>query len=94
MNNMTNEIYATVKPGWKMPEAPVCPMCGVLAIPVVEHTGDGWVCGWDCQSQTMCGPDDFTWSDGDGGIGPCHTWPFVEDYVWAHDWNGVGFELV
>ena len=94
MNETRIEKRATVRIGWSMPEAPICPVWGQPATPVVYHTGDGWITGWDCQSATMCGPDDFTWGDGDGGIGPLLDWPFVEDYVWDTDWKSAGFQMV
>jgi hypothetical protein len=87
--------YAQKKRGWKMPEAPICTECGNRAIPSVYHTGDGWVAGWECLATVKCnGPDDFTWNDGDDGLGPVIRWPFVDDYVWDYDWQRLGFQLV
>lgn len=85
---------ATIRLGWKLPVPPQCPVCKVPATPAVYNTGDGWVWGWDCQSYKMCGPDDFAWVDGHDGLGEMIEWPFVESYVFSHDWEGLGFEEV
>jgi len=81
---------ATLKSGWALPEAPVCPECGGTACAVVIHTGDGWAWGWECDE---CGPDPFCWSDGDPGVGPLYEWPFIEDWALGADWERAGVAL-
>lgn len=82
---------ATVKPGWKLPEPPVCPGCGGKAFAAVHNTGDGWVWGWDCNE---CGPDHLCWSDDYPGVGNMYEWPFNEDWAQGTDWDQVGVEVV
>jgi len=83
---------ATIKQGWKLPESPICPNCNSEAIPVVHHTGDGFVMGWECSKEAD--PDPFWWGDGDEGVGEPIEWPFEENYVYNDDWLNAGFSVV
>lgn len=70
----------TPDPGWKLPEAPECPACGVTAVPCA--IGDkGWSLGWVCEE---CREHSYE---------PKIPWMFGECPASSEDLGALGFEV-
>lgn len=70
---------ATLRPDWKMPEAPLCG-CGERLRPVaVVDCGELWL-EWGCDC-------------GEAYCDPPLEWPWVEEYVWTIDAAAAGFRI-
>jgi hypothetical protein len=76
---------ATLRPDWKMPEAPLaeCPQCRGPLLPNCFHTGDAIALCWDCTQGCQAVPDDIAYM--------IDVWPFVEEIVTLADFGRIGF---
>lgn len=82
------ERPAPLKPGWKMPKAPVCPHCGVKVRAVAYFDTEEVSFSWDEWCGNCGNIIDYNdaYSDFD-------EWPFEVDRVYASDVENAGFEV-
>lgn len=75
-------VPATVRPDWTLPAPPTDEPD--TWHPSAYDTGDGWLMEWRRNDEN---------DDGDYPMTGETAWPFVEDYAYASDWRGLGFEV-
>jgi len=79
---------APIKPGWKMPKAPICDYCGTAIKPVAYFDADGISFSWDecCRNCNKLHNHD--------PMPPYfEEWPFEVETVFKEDLIKIGFEI-
>ena len=85
-NVKTKPKRAVVKPGWVLPEAPMCSTCGKIRYPKAKKDAYGWTLCWSrwcptCKKIHLGGKPRMV------GI----YWPFMSKDVTADDFRELGF---